>query len=212
MLKRHRLDTPIDDGCAVERVEPLKTCADVGGAIRVVPVEDALARQFDLIGRVVRMEPRRGPIAQADLEQCCGDEQREHDADGGDDQQHATQWFAPGQHDREHGSEDASEQCRCTHDSKIPVAIGGPYQWSEQPIRRGGGCDERPGVTAEPRHGDQHEANQHAEERESAVVPHAMLPLNTGLSSSSRTSGSRPAPDASRAATTHIAGSAKKLS
>jgi hypothetical protein len=83
--ERDRLDAAVHDRRAVERVEALETRAGVVEAVRVVPVDEALARQFDLVRGVVRVEPGRRAVAQADLQQRGGYEQRQHHAGGGDD-------------------------------------------------------------------------------------------------------------------------------
>ena len=72
MLERHLALAHALRHAAVARVEALEPRLAVVVAVGVVEVEQQLAAQLDLVGRVVGEEPGRGGVAQPELEQRRG--------------------------------------------------------------------------------------------------------------------------------------------
>ena len=138
-------------GRAVEAVEAFEPGAAVVGSVGAVPVADELAGELQLVGRVVREEPRRGRLPQADLQRDRRQQQ------GRADDECRDELGLPGQppEHRPHGERDdehARQHRERPQRAEIPFAVGRTHDRPEQPVRMHRAGPERPRVG--PEHAD----------------------------------------------------------
>jgi len=161
-------------GCPVERglfvlrgrVEALEARVAVVVTVRVVAVADEVARDLDLVRRVVREVPGLGRVAEADLEQRRRNE--EHRADDGRDPDRGPagpRTQVPGDSCGER-HEEAGEDRGGADDPEVPLAVCGAHQWAQNPVRVHGSRRERPGVCAELRNRDRDDDAERGEQDE----------------------------------------------
>ena len=168
---------------------------------------------LDLVRRVVVVVPRGGRLAQADLQEDSGNEERQRD----DHCQRAEEIRSPGAAtptDRcNERDEQAREDSRRANEAVIPFATCCAHEWAEQSVRMHRRM-ERPRVRAELRDDDRDDEAERREDcpRAGAADRHRAGTASRG--SLTRTTGSiRRSGSASWAAaipsTSHVIGSSK---
>ena len=155
------------------RVEALEPRVAVVVSVRVVAVEDEVARDLDLVRRVVREVPGLGCVAEADLQHRCRNEQHPAHHDREDDRE--PPWpgaDAPGRCCDE-GDEQAGQNGGRAEDAEVPLAVGDPDERAEETTRMHGGRHEGPRVGAELRDRDRDEHAQRRQEQPWAATIHS---------------------------------------
>ena len=135
-------------------------------AVRVVAVQDEVAGDLDLVGRVVVVEPGRGRLAQPDLEQHRRHEQQRRrppcrarrPSQRGQDAQ------PPRRRRRRAATSSPASIPGVRTSPRSQRSCPRPHDRAEQAVRVHGRRPERPRVGAELRHGDRDERAEHAEQ------------------------------------------------
>ena len=185
------------------RVEVLEARVAVVVAVRVVAVEHEVARDLDLVRRVVREVPRRGRVAEPDLEQHRRHEEHRADDRGQPDRRPARpRAEAPARRCGER-DEEPGEDRRRAEDPQVPLAVGDADERAEDSTRVDRGRIERPGSGAEVGHRD---PDEHAERRQQRPGLTTSVHVSSMASSSARQSRKL----AATAIVSQVTGSSKK--
>ncbi len=182
-------------------VEALEPRVPVVMAVRVVAVQDQVAGDLDLVGRVVREVPGLARVPQPDLEQGGRDEQHRADDRRERDRRPAgPRTEVPGHRCGER-DEEAGENCRRADDPEVPLAVGNAHERAEDAVRMDRGGRERPGVGAELRDRDRDDDAERRQQDERVEARHA--PSMASLSARQSTN------PAATAIASHVTGSSK---
>src|SRR5262245_1368961 len=181
------------------RVEALEARVAVVVAVGGVPVADEVARDLDLVRRVVREVPGVRRLAEPDLEQRGGHEQHSADNDRERDREPAGPGPDPPGRSGDEGDDEARQDRRRAEDAEVPLAVGGADERSEEPAWVHRGRHEGPRVRAELRDRDRDEHAQRRQQQPRAVAIHgsSMASLRDSMY------------DAATAMTSQVTGSSK---
>ena len=180
MLQRHLALSYALGHAAVARVEALESRAPVVVSVGVVEVEQQVAAQLYLVGRVVGEEPRRGRVAQADHEQRGRRGQQQPDGKHQSDRESPRPGPRAGDEADGGGSaEEARQEGAGSRDAKVVFLARRPDKWSERALGIDGPGPEGPGVGAQLGQVDRNEQEQDAHERPGAplaeLLPHGAV-------------------------------------
>lgn len=148
---------------AIEAVEALEAGSGVVVAVRGSPVEHQLAGEFDLVRRVVHVEPRLARLSKSHLKGYRRDEERR---DHQDRRRHEHPW-TPATHEarghRERHYPHAGEHRDRTQHAEVPVGVREPDEESERAVGHRSPGTERPWVGAEKPDVEDDHAGQRAD-------------------------------------------------
>ncbi len=148
-------------------------------AVRILAVAKEIARELDLVRRVVREEPRRARLAQARLENDRRHGQQANDSGCNSNREPAR----PRRTERRGGGcqrdDQTGEQRGCPDGLRVPGAVRAANEGRERTRRVDGPGPEVPGFCAERRNGHEHEHAERAEEQPeiAARQPVSRVPL-----------------------------------
>ena len=133
--------------------------------VRVVAVEDEVARDLDLVRGVVHVVPGRGGVAEPDLQQNRGDDEQRGD-DGAESDRPATAPAirAPGDGARKR-DEERRDHGGGARNIGIPLLVGGADERSEHAVGIDVGRGEGPRARAQVGQGDDREHAERPEQR-----------------------------------------------
>ena len=120
---------------AVARVDALHPGVAVVVAVGVRPVEHEVAREIDLVRRVVVVEPRCRRVAQPRLQRDGGHEQRHGDDDRRDDRDRPAGAPEPGHGDEQQRDQQPGAERGSAQHPDVPAAVRGAHERPEQPVR-----------------------------------------------------------------------------
>ena len=147
------------------RVPALEAGVPVVMAVRVVTVQNEVAGELDLVGRVVHVVPGLRRVAQADLQQRRGHDEERHDEHAQSDRPAATPALGTPADGRRERDRERGEQGGGARNVGIPLFVGRPHERPEEAVRIDGRRPEGPGARAEVRDGEQREDAERGEQR-----------------------------------------------
>jgi hypothetical protein len=123
--------------------------------IRVLPSNERVACELDLVGGVVRVEPRSGTFTKAGLQEDSREDEERHDAERQGDERPRRRQAADESGCRGGGNQERSQNRERAHKSQLPLSIRKTDKRSKGARWLDLGRSEHPRIRAEERDLDQ---------------------------------------------------------